>query len=141
MEEKGQEAYDELYKIVLIGDSGVGKTCMLSRFVKNSFPKNKPPTIGVEFATKTMQVKGRAVKAQIWDTAGQERYKAITTAHYRRAVGALVVYDVTKYSTFTAVQKWIHDVKQQADPDIVIMLVGNKLDLVDGDKGSKAVST
>ena len=141
MEEKGQENYDELYKIVLIGDSGVGKTCILSRYVKNNFPKNKPPTIGVEFATKTIKLSsGLVVKAQIWDTAGQERYKAITTAHYRRAVGALVVYDVTKYSTFSAVQKWIHDVKQQADPDIVIMLIGNKFDLVEQDNERRAVS-
>ena len=140
MEDKVQENYDELYKIVLIGDSGVGKTCILSRYVKNNFPKNKPPTIGVEFATKTIKLSsGLVVKAQIWDTAGQERYKAITTAHYRRAVGALVVYDVTKASTFASVQKWIHDVKQQADPDIVIMLVGNKLDLIEPDGDRRAV--
>ena len=87
--------YDQLYKVVLIGDSGVGKSCLVSRYVKGIFPKNKGATIGVEFASKNLKLStGTMVKAQIWDTAGQERYLAITTAHYRRAVGAFVVYDI-----------------------------------------------
>ena len=121
--------YDQLYKIVLIGDSGVGKSCLVSRYVKGIFPKNKGATIGVEFASKNLKLRtGTMVKAQIWDTAGQERYLAITSAHYRRAVGALVVYDVWKKQSFDNCEKWINDVKAQADPDIAIMLVGNKLD-------------
>ncbi|CAN1282582.1 Ras-related protein Rab11C [Linum perenne] len=88
--------YDYLFKIVLIGDSGVGKSNILSRFTRNEFCLESKSTIGVEFATRTLQVEGKTVKAQIWDTAGQERYRAITSAYYRGAVGALLVYDITK---------------------------------------------
>ena len=127
--EPTESQYDQLYKIVLIGDSGVGKSSLVSRYVKGTFPKNKGATIGVEFASKNLKLKtGTMVKAQIWDTAGQERYLAITSAHYRRAVGALVVYDICKRQSFDNCEKWINDVKAQADPDIAIMLVGNKLD-------------
>ena len=113
--------YDQLYKIVLIGDSGVGKSWLVSRYVKGVFPKNKGATIGVEFASKNLHLRtGTNVKAQIWDTAGQERYLAITSAHYRRAVGALVVYDIWKKQSFDNCEKWINDVKAQADPDIAI---------------------
>ena len=127
--EPTESQYDQLYKIVLIGDSGVGKSSLVSRYVKGTFPKNKGATIGVEFASKNLKLRtGTNVKAQIWDTAGQERYLAITSAHYRRAVGALVVYDICKRQSFDNCEKWINDVKAQADPDIAIMLVGNKLD-------------
>ena len=127
--ESTESQYDQLYKIVLIGDSGVGKSSLVGRYVRGSFPKNKGATIGVEFASKNLKLRtGTNVKAQIWDTAGQERYLAITSAHYRRAVGALVVYDVWKKVTFDNCEKWINDVKAQADPDIAIILVGNKLD-------------
>ena len=95
--EASDGTYDQLFKIVLIGDSGVGKSWLVSRYVKGIFPKNKVATIGVEFAAKNLKLKsGTRVKAQIWDTAGQERYLAITTAHYRRAIGAFVVYDICK---------------------------------------------
>lgn len=89
-------SYDYLFKVVLIGDSGVGKSNLLSRFTRNEFCSESKSTIGVEFATRSLEVDGKAVKAQIWDTAGQERYRAITSAYYRGAVGALLVYDVTK---------------------------------------------
>ena len=89
--------YDYLFKVVLIGDSGVGKSNLLSRFTRNEFSLDSKSTIGVEFATKSIQAEGKTIKAQIWDTAGQERYRAITSAHYRRAVGALLVYDVRLY--------------------------------------------
>jgi len=83
--------------VILVGDTGVGKTHLLSRYIKNSLPKNKYPTIGVEFATKAVPLKaGGTVKAQIWDTAGQERFRAITSAHYRKSIGALIVYDISK---------------------------------------------
>ena len=86
-----------LILVILVGDTGVGKTHLLSRYIKNSLPKNKYPTIGVEFATKAVPLRaGGTVKAQIWDTAGQERFRAITSAHYRKAIGALIVYDITK---------------------------------------------
>ena len=134
------EEYDHLYKIVLVGDTNVGKTHLLNRYIKHSIPKNKAPTIGVEFATRNVPLKcGGTVKAQIWDTAGQERYKAITSAHYRRAVGALLVYEVTKEPSFQNAKKWMDELKQHADPDIVIMLVGNKVDLVESNPSVRRV--
>eukprot|EP00825_Cyclidium_porcatum_P044712 TRINITY_DN6625_c0_g1_i2.p3 TRINITY_DN6625_c0_g1~~TRINITY_DN6625_c0_g1_i2.p3 ORF type:complete len:216 (-),score=39.28 TRINITY_DN6625_c0_g1_i2:101-748(-) len=127
-----EDKYDYLFKIVLVGDTGVGKTNLLARYVKGELPKNPEPTIGVSFATKTVTLKsGQKVKTQIWDTAGQERYRSITASHYRRAVGALLVYDVTKEKTFQNVSKWIDDLKQQAESDIVIILVGNKYDQIE----------
>uniref|UniRef100_M4ERZ5 Uncharacterized protein n=1 Tax=Brassica campestris TaxID=3711 RepID=M4ERZ5_BRACM len=121
--------YDYLFKIVLIGDSGVGKSNILSRFTRNEFCLESKSTIGVEFATRTLQVEGKTVKAQIWDTAGQERYRAITSAYYRGAVGALLVYDITKRQTFENVLRWLHELRDHADSNIVIMMAGNKSDL------------
>ena len=122
--------YDQLYKIVLIGDSGVGKSSLVSRYVKGTFPKNKGATIGVEFASKNLKLKtGTNVKAQIWDTAGQERYRAVTSTYYRGAIGAMVIYDITKYQTFESVFRWKEELKQYAENGIMVMLVGNKTDL------------
>ncbi|CDY10274.1 BnaC05g05170D [Brassica napus] len=121
--------YDYLFKIVLIGDSGVGKSNILSRFTRNEFCLESKSTIGVEFATRTLQVEGKTVKAQIWDTAGQERYRAITSAYYRGAVGALLVYDITKRQTFENVLRWLRELRDHADSNIVIMMAGNKSDL------------
>nr|AFK46874.1 unknown [Lotus japonicus] len=121
--------YDYLFKIILIGDSGVGKSNILSRFTRNEFCLESKSTIGVEFATRTLQVEGKTVKAQIWDTAGQERYRAITSAYYRGAVGALLVYDITKRQTFDNVQRWLRELRDHADSNIVIMMAGNKSDL------------
>lgn len=135
-----EDDYDHLYKVVLVGDATVGKTHLLSRYIKGTLPKAPTATIGVEFATRTVPLAvGGTVKAQIWDTAGQERYRAITSAHYRRAVGALLVYDVTKQSTFQNCMKWMEELRQNAEPDIVIMLVGNKVDLVDKDSSARQV--
>mmetsp|Transcript_18699 Transcript_18699/g.45065 ORF Transcript_18699/g.45065 Transcript_18699/m.45065 type:complete len:209 (+) Transcript_18699:14-640(+) len=124
-----EESYDHLYKVVLLGDATVGKTNLLSRYIRNSLPKNPTATLGVEFATKTLQLQQGKVKAQIWDTAGQERYRSITSAHYKRAVGALLVFDITKKSSFQNCLRWMEELRNQAEPDIVIVLVGNKLDL------------
>ncbi|XP_027162530.1 ras-related protein Rab2BV-like [Coffea eugenioides] len=126
---KVDHEYDYLFKIVLIGDSGVGKSNILSRFTRNEFCLESKSTIGVEFATRTLQVEGKTVKAQIWDTAGQERYRAITSAYYRGAVGALLVYDITKRQTFENVNRWLRELRDHADSNIVIMLAGNKSDL------------
>jgi len=135
-----EEDYDHLYKVVLVGDATVGKTHLLSRYIKGNLPKAPTATIGVEFATRTVPLAvGGTVKAQIWDTAGQERYRAITSAHYRRAVGALLVYDVTKQSTFQNCMKWMEELRQNAEPDIVIMMVGNKVDLVEKDPSARQV--
>ena len=121
--------YDYLFKVVLIGDSGVGKSNLLSRFTRNEFNLESKSTIGVEFATRSINVDGKTVKAQIWDTAGQERYRAITSAYYRGAVGALLVYDIAKQATFVNVTRWLKELRDHADSNIVIMLVGNKSDL------------
>ncbi|XP_057465912.1 ras-related protein RABA2a [Actinidia eriantha] len=137
MARRADEEYDYLFKVVLIGDSGVGKSNLLSRFTRNEFCLESKSTIGVEFATRTLQVEGRTVKAQIWDTAGQERYRAITSAYYRGALGALLVYDVTKPTTFENVSRWLKELRDHADSNIVIMLIGNKTDL----KHLRAVAT
>lgn len=134
---KEEDAYDYLFKVVLIGDSGVGKSNLLSRFTRNEFNLDSKSTIGVEFATKSIKVEAKTVKAQIWDTAGQERYRAITSAYYRGAVGALLVYDISKQVTFENVERWLKELRDHAEPNIVIMLVGNKSDL----KHKRAVST
>jgi len=121
--------YDFLFKVVLIGDSGVGKSNLLSRFTRNEFNLESKSTIGVEFATRSINVDSKTIKAQIWDTAGQERYRAITSAYYRGAVGALLVYDIAKHATYVNVTRWLKELRDHADSNIVIMLVGNKSDL------------
>jgi len=123
------DEYDYLFKAVLIGDSGVGKSNLLSRFVQDSFSTDNKTTIGVEFAAKTIETEGKRVKAQIWDTAGQERYRAITNAYYRGALGALLVYDITNHASFESCDKWLRELREHADAKIVVMLVGNKSDL------------
>ncbi|KAH3673407.1 hypothetical protein WICPIJ_009795 [Wickerhamomyces pijperi] len=121
--------YEYLFKIVLIGDSGVGKSNLLTRFTRNEFDLESRSTIGVEFATRTIEIDGKRVKAQIWDTAGQERYRAITSAYYRGAVGALIVYDISKSESYESISKWLKELRDHADENIVIELVGNKSDL------------
>merc|ERR1712211_36727 len=126
---RAEDDYDYLFKVVIIGDSGVGKSNLLSRFTRNEFHLDSKSTIGVEFATRSIQHDGKIIKAQIWDTAGQERYRAITSAYYRGAVGALLVYDISKQATFKNVERWLTELREHADNNIVIMLVGNKSDL------------
>ncbi|CCH60287.1 hypothetical protein TBLA_0C04910 [Henningerozyma blattae CBS 6284] len=121
--------YDYLFKIVLIGDSGVGKSNLLSRFTTNEFNLESKSTIGVEFATRTIEVEGKKIKAQIWDTAGQERYRAITSAYYRGAVGALIVYDISKPSSYENCQHWLTELRGNADANVAVGLIGNKSDL------------
>ncbi|KAI1886050.1 hypothetical protein AGOR_G00210040 [Albula goreensis] len=124
-----EESYNFVFKVVLIGESGVGKSNLLSRFTKNEFNHDSRTTIGVEFSTRTMQLGSVTVKAQMWDTAGLERYRAITSAYYRGAVGALLVYDITKHLTYESVERWLKELYDHADPHIVVMLVGNKTDM------------
>ena len=120
---------------------GVGKSSLLSKYVKGIFPASPIPTIAIEFATKIVQIKeGGYIKAQIWDTAGQEKYKAITSHHYRKAVGALVVYDVTKRSTFDDVMRWYSDLRNIAERECIIALVGNKVDLLHRNNRRREVS-
>jgi len=121
--------FDYLFKIVLTGDPEVGKSNLLSRFIRNEFNLEGRSTIGVEFATRTITVDDKRVKAQVWDTAGHAGYRAITAVYYRGAVGALLLYDVTKPSTFTSVKRRVEELREHASPHIVTMLVGNKTDL------------
>uniref|UniRef100_A0A8D0G9P4 Ras-related protein Rab-25 n=1 Tax=Sphenodon punctatus TaxID=8508 RepID=A0A8D0G9P4_SPHPU len=116
-------------RVVLIGESGVGKTNLLSRFTRNEFNHDSRTTIGVEFSTRTIMVGDALVKAQIWDTAGLERYRAITSAYYRGAVGALLVFDITKHQTYDVVERWLKELYDHAEATIIVMLVGNKTDL------------
>lgn len=125
------EKIDYVFKVVVIGDSAVGKTQILSRFAKNEFCFDSKSTIGVEFQTRTIILKSKVIKAQIWDTAGQERYRAVTSAYYRGALGAVLVYDITKRQTFDHVARWVDELRAHADKSIVITLIGNKSDLVD----------
>lgn len=120
---------DYVFKAVLIGDSAVGKSQLLARFSRNEFSLDSKATIGVEFQTRTLEIDHKTVKAQIWDTAGQERYRAVTSAYYRGAVGAMLVYDITKRQSFDHVARWLEELRGHADKNIVIMLVGNKTDL------------
>ncbi|CAE6094146.1 unnamed protein product [Arabidopsis arenosa] len=122
---------DYVFKLVLIGDSGVGKSQILSRYARNEFSLDSKATIGVEFQTRTLVIDHKSVKAQIWDTAGQERYRAVTSAYYRGAVGAMLVYDVTRRQTFDHIPRWLEELRNNADKNIVIILVGNKSDLED----------
>ncbi len=123
--------YDLIFKIVLIGDSGVGKTNILSRFINNEFSLTTQATVGVEFGSKIIKKGEKLIKLQIWDTAGQERYKSITSAYYKGSKGAFVVYDISRKSTFDNVDKWIDELKNHGSEDVFIMLVGNKSDLKD----------
>ena len=131
------ESYDLLFKLILIGDSAVGKSNILLKYLKNEFDKNSRATVGVEFGTKNVLINGKKVKIQIWDTAGQERYRSITSAYYKGAKGAFIVYDITNKSTFDNIDKWISDLKLNGDQNICIVILGNKSDLNE----SRQVST
>ena len=124
-----EENYDVLFKIVLIGDSFVGKTNIMSKYLKNEFHEDSKATVGVEFGAKKFDIEGKSVKAQIWDTAGQERYKAITTTYYKGAKGALIVYDITRKETFDSVDRWISELVNSGDKNMTMLLIGNKCDL------------
>ena len=120
----------QIYKVVLIGNSGVGKSNLLSRLNTNEFSDEFLSTIGVEFLTKVLEVDGVRVKAQVWDTAGQERYNSMMSTYYRNAKGALIVYDISDPKSFEAAERWRKDLVDQANVDgLVLMLVGNKCDL------------
>ena len=119
----------------------MGKTAILSKYVKGIFPVAPAPTIAIELATKIIQIKeGGYIKAQIWDSAGQERYKAIVAGHYRRAAGAIIVYDVTKRSTFEHATSWLQNIKEMAEKNCITYLVGNKVDLVDMNEKNREVT-
>ena len=117
------------FKCVVIGDIGVGKSNLLSRFANDEFSKDSVVTVGVDYAKRQIEHDGQVIEAQVWNTAGTERNRAITAAYYRGAIGALLVYDITRRETFENCEKWLRELRANADPSIVAMLVGNKCDL------------
>ena len=130
--------YNYLFKILILGDSYVGKTNILKRFLHNQFDINTKETVGVEFGSKNFNMgENDVIKAQIWDTAGQERYRAITKAYYKGAKGALLVYDISRKSSFDNIDNWLIDLRTNGDKDIIIVLIGNKSDLIDKREVSK----
>lgn len=123
------DLYEFLFKVILIGDWGVGKSNIILRITQDAFDPESRTTIGVEFSQKVTEVQNKKIIVQIWDTAGQDRYKAITSAYYRAAVGALLVYDVSKRSSFDNLKLWVREIQENTSPTTVIMLIGNKIDL------------
>ena len=123
------DGYDVLFKIILVGDTSVGKTNIINKYIKNEFKEDFYSTIGVEFSHKQFMVDNHKIKAQIWDTAGQERYKAITRAYYKGAKGAFIVYDITRKETFNNIDKWRNELISSCNKEVTIMLVGNKCDM------------
>lgn len=129
--EREKDQHDYLFKFIIIGDAGSGKSCLMHQFIENKFKKGSSHTIGVEFGSKIVHVSGRNIKLQIWDTAGQERYRSVTRSYYRGAAGALIVYDITNRESYNHIINWLADARTLARADISIITVGNKCDLKD----------
>ncbi|XP_035667132.1 ras-related protein Rab-12-like [Branchiostoma floridae] len=123
-----QRPFDYKFQLILIGDRGVGKTCILERFSDDTFSISSKSTVGVDFKIKTIKTKGKTIRLQIWDTAGQERFNSISAAYYRGAKGVLVVYDITNEETFENLPKWLMMIDKHAAPDIEVIVIGNKKD-------------
>ncbi|XP_065430690.1 ras-related protein Rab-13 isoform X1 [Chrysemys picta bellii] len=129
------KSYDHLFKLLLIGDSGVGKTCLIIRFAEDNFTSTYISTIGIDFKIRTVEIEGKKIKLQVWDTAGQERFKTITTAYYRGAMGIILVYDITDEKSFENIQNWMKSIKeicsllQNASAGVERLLLGNKCDM------------
>jgi len=122
-------SYAYLFKYIIIGDTGVGKSCLLLQFTDKRFQPVHDLTIGVEFGARMISIDNRQIKLQIWDTAGQESFRSITRSYYRGAAGALLVYDITRRETFNHLTRWLEEARQNANQTMVIMLIGNKSDL------------
>ena len=135
-DKENEDEFDYTCKIVLVGETSVGKTNILSRFCRDEFLANSKCTLGIEFATKVINFENKKIKLQIWDTAGQERYRALTNSFYKNSKGALLIYDITKFSTFEQIERWAKEVIIEAGEEIFLSIVGNKTDL----KNIRAVS-
>jgi len=134
MEGEGTElldVYDYLFKFIVIGEAGTGKSCLLYHCINESFKENSTHTIGVEFSSRTLRIGDRNIKLQLWDTAGQERFRSVTRSYYRGAAGAILVYDITSRQSFSDLSRWLTDCRALASPHLVMVLVGNKLDRED----------
>eukprot|EP00252_Welwitschia_mirabilis_P002287 TRINITY_DN1219_c0_g1_i4.p1 TRINITY_DN1219_c0_g1~~TRINITY_DN1219_c0_g1_i4.p1 ORF type:complete len:139 (+),score=26.97 TRINITY_DN1219_c0_g1_i4:57-473(+) len=121
--------FDYLFKILLVGDSAVGKSCLLLRFTEDSYAESYVSTIGVDFKIKTIELDGKTIKFQIWDTAGQERFKTVTSSYYRGAHGIIIVYDITDIDSFDHVKNWLSEIERYTKDGVDKILVGNKCDL------------
>lgn len=121
--------FDHFFKCIIIGDSGVGKSCILARFTDDIFNSSHISTIGIDFKVKTISIDDKIIKLQIWDTAGQERFRTITNAYYRGSASVLLVYDITNQTSFDNVKKWLQNIKSHAPDTKLIVLIGNKCDL------------
>ena len=128
------EQEDYKLKIIVVGDSGVGKTNLINRFASDKFDTNSKATIGVEFVYKTLKINKEVIKVEVWDTAGQERYRAITSSYYKGAKGAIIVYDITNEDSFNNVESWMNEVTKKGKTDMQFLLVGNKKDLINDRK-------
>merc|ERR1711967_65118 len=133
----GKMSYSYLFKYIIIGDTGVGKSCLLLQFTDKRFQQVHDLTIGVEFGARMITIDKKQIKLQIWDTAGQESFRSITRSYYRGAAGALLVYDITRRETFNHLARWLEEARQNSNQNMVIMLIGNKSDL----EHRRAVST
>ncbi|XP_010893447.1 ras-related protein Rab-19 [Esox lucius] len=127
--EQPDDSFDFLFKIILIGDSNVGKTCVVQSFKSGQFSEKQQNTIGVDFTVRTLDIEGKKIKMQVWDTAGQERFRTITQSYYRSAHGAMIAYDITRRSTFESVPHWIREVELYGAANVVLCLIGNKSDM------------
>jgi Ras-related protein Rab-1A len=123
--------YDYLFKLIIIGDTGIGKSCLLNRFSDDMYSDEYISTIGVDFKIRTIEIDGRVCKLQIWDTAGQERFRTITSSYYRGAHGIIIVFDITNPETFTNCEMWLNEVQRYASENAKRILVGTKSDLAD----------
>ncbi|CCF60249.1 hypothetical protein KAFR_0J01850 [Kazachstania africana CBS 2517] len=127
-------------KLVLLGEAAVGKSSIVLRFVSNDFSENKEPTIGAAFLTQRVNINNNTIKFEIWDTAGQERFASLAPMYYRNAQAALVVYDITKPQSFIKARHWVKELHEQASKDIIIALVGNKVDIIENDESERKVA-
>lgn len=128
-EERIIMSYAYLFKYIIIGDTGVGKSCLLLQFTDKRFQPVHDLTIGVEFGARMITIDTKQIKLQIWDTAGQESFRSITRSYYRGAAGALLVYDITRRETFNHLTRWLEEARQNSNANMAIMLIGNKSDL------------
>lgn len=129
MNSSSSDLYDYLFKLIIIGDSGVGKSSILTRYTRNEFSQETKTTIGVELSTSLINVDEKKLKVAIWDTAGQERFRAATNLYYRNTLGAFICYDITNYNSFQNVGKWLNELRDHVNSQVIITLVGNKCDL------------
>lgn len=123
--------FDMIFKVLIIGDSGVGKSNLLLRFIKNEYSEHLKSTVGAEFSSKLMTVDQVVVKVQIWDTAGQERYRSMTDIYYKGAKGVLIIFDLTNIESFNNINRWVDEFKMKSDSNSIMIMVGNKNDLIE----------